>query len=198
MEIFYHGTCYLFDKFSPDFSGKGEGKAKFGRGIYVTSSYATAALYAAKAGKNNGLDKFYVYTVEIPDIKPDKHIFSLRPVNAAIVEKVEKAIGETIPDEVKAVGKLFRKYLGNLLTGQRSTVKKMTDKANYEAEDAASTLFDSIDVDYYVWPKAQTKPDGETNRTVFNVNNIRILKIEQVEVNAKNELIPGSGKEVAV
>ena len=99
---------------------------------------------------------------------------------------------------MKAVGKLFRKYLGNLLTGQRSTVKKMTDKANYEAEDAASTLFDSIDVDYYVWPKAQTKPDGETNRTVFNVNNIRILKIEQVEVNAKNELIPGSGKEVTV
>ena len=101
MEKFYHGTCYLFNKFSPDFSGKGEGKAKYGRGIYVTSSYATAALYAAKAGKNNGLDKFYVYTVEIPDIKPDKHIFSLRPVNAAIVEKVEKAIGETIPDEVK-------------------------------------------------------------------------------------------------
>jgi hypothetical protein len=49
-----------------------------------------------------------------------------------------------------------------------------------------------------VWPHSQTKPDGETNRTVFNVNNIRILKIEQVEVKKDNEFIPGSEKEVTV
>ena len=198
MEIFYHGTCYLFDKFSPDFSGKGEGKAKFGRGIYVTSSYATAALYAAKAGKNNGLDKFYVYTVEIPDIKPDKHIFSLRPVNAAIVEKVEKAIGETIPDEVKAVGKLFRKYLGNLLTGQRTTIKKMMSKANAAAENAVSQFLNSVGVIYLAWPQSQTKPDGETNRAVLNENDIRIVKVEQVEVDDKNKLIEGSERAVTL
>ena len=192
MEIFYHGTCYLFNKFSPDFSGKGEGKAKFGRGIYVTSSYATAALYAAKAGKNNGLDKFYVYTVEIPDIKPDKHVFSLRPVNDAIVEKVEKAIGETIPDEVKAVGKLFRKYLGNLLTWQCSTTKKMMSKADTVAENAVSEFLNKIGIVYLAWPQSQTKPNGDTNRAVLNENDIKIIKIEQVECDANNKLIEGS------
>ena len=41
-EIFYHGTCYLFDRFSLSCSGSGEGKSKFGHGIYITSSYKTA------------------------------------------------------------------------------------------------------------------------------------------------------------
>ena len=198
MEIFYHGTCHLFKEFSLSFQGTGEGKGKYGRGIYITSSYATAALYAAKAAKINGIDKIYVYTVEVPDIKADRHVFSVRPVNATVVEKVEQAIGETIPDEVKAVGKHFRKYIGNLLTDQRSTVKKMTNKANDEAENAASRLLDSIGVDYYAWPYAQSKPDGTTNRIALNVNNIRILKIEQIEVDGKNKFIPGSEKEVTL
>ena len=64
MRTFYHGTCRLFNKFSISHLGEGEGKSKFGQGIYITSSYATAALYAAKAGKANGVDTYYVYTVE--------------------------------------------------------------------------------------------------------------------------------------
>ena len=47
-----------------------------------------------------------------------------------------------------------------------------------------------------MWPQSQTKPDGETNRAVLNESKIRILKIEQVEVDGKNKLITGSGKEV--
>ena len=50
-EIFYHGSCHLFNKFSLTFLGSGEGKSKFGHGIYITSNYKTAALYAAKAAK---------------------------------------------------------------------------------------------------------------------------------------------------
>lgn len=196
MEKFYHGTCRLFKEFSLSFLGTGEGKSKFGQGIYVTSSYATAALYAAKAAKANGTDKIYVYTVEVPDIKEDNHIFLCKPVNATVVERAEKAVGETIPDEVKEAGKLFRKYLGNLLTGQRGTVKKMMGKADAAAENAASKFLDGIGVDYLVWPQSQTKPDGETNRAVLNEGKIRILKIEEVEVDCKNRLIPGSEKEV--
>ena len=198
METFYHGTCHLFTEFSLSFLGTGEGKSKFGQGIYITSSYATAALYAAKAAKANGSDKIYVYTVEVPAIKDDNHVFSCKPVNASVVERCEKAIGEAVPEEVKAAGKLFRKYIGNLLTDQRSTVKKMTNKANDEAENAASRLLDSIGVDYYAWPYAQSKPDGTTNRIALNVNNIRILKIEQIEVDGKNKFIPGSEKEVTL
>ena len=98
-ETFFHGSCYLFDKFSSAFLGEGEGKSKFGHGIYFTSSYKTAALYAAKAAKANGKDSRYVYTVEVPLLNDDNHIFSCKPVNADVAERAEKAIGEAIPDE---------------------------------------------------------------------------------------------------
>lgn len=198
METFYHGTCHLFKEFSLSFLGTGEGKSKFGQGIYITSSYATAALYAAKAAKANGSDKIYVYTVEVPAIKDDNHVFSCKPVNDAVVARTEMAIGEAVPEEVKTAGKLFRKYIGNLLTGQRGTVKKMMGKADAAAENAASNFLDSVGVDYLVWPQSQTKPDGETNRAVLNEGKIRILKVVQVDVDAKNKLIPGSEKEVTL
>ncbi|MBR5477763.1 MAG: hypothetical protein IKV19_04920 [Bacteroidaceae bacterium] len=198
METFYHGTCHLFKEFSLSFLGTGEGKSKFGQGIYITSSYATAALYAAKAAKANGSDKIYVYTVEVPAIKDDNHVFSCKPVNDAVVARTETAIGEAVPEEVKTAGKLFRKYIGNLLTGQHGTVKKMMSKADTAAENAASNFLDSVGVDYLVWPQSQTKPDGETNRAVLNEGKIRILKVVQVDVDAKNKLIPGSEKEVTL
>ena len=196
MEIFYHGTCRLFQEFSLSFLGQGEGKSKFGQGIYVTSSYATAALYASKAGKANGVADCYVYTVEIPSMTDDNHVFSRRPVHEAIIQRTEQVLGERIPDEVKEAGKLFRKYLGNLLTNQRGTVKKMMGKADAAAESAASKFLDEIGVDFLVWPQSQRKPDGDTNRAVLNERKIKILKIEQVSVDEKNKLIPGSEREV--
>ena len=191
-ETFYHGTCHLFDKFSLSFLGEGEGKSKFGHGIYITSSYKTAALYAAKAAKANGKKHCYVYTVEVPILTNDNHIFSCKRVNKEIVSRAEKAVDETIPEEVTTTGKYFRKYLGNLLTGQRSTMKKMMSKADAIAENAVSEFLNKIGVVYLVWPQSQTKPDGDTNRAVLNEIDIRIVKIEQVEVNEKNRLIEGS------
>ena len=191
-EIFYHGSCHLFDKFSSAFLGAGEGKSKFGHGLYITSSYKTAALYAAKAAKANGKDSCYVYTVEVPLLTDDNHIFSCKPVNADVAQRAEKAISEAIPDEVKRAGKLFRKYLGNLLTGQRITIKKMMSKADAAAENAVSEFLNKIGIVYLAWPQSQTKPDGETNRAVLNENNIKIIKIEQVECDTNNKLIEGS------
>ncbi len=193
-ETLYHGSCFLFDKFSRSFLGTGEGKSKFGYGIYITSSYKTAALYAVKAAKANEKECCYVYTLEVPALTEDNHIFSCKAVNAAIIARVEKAIGEAIPEEVKSAGKHFRKYLGNLLSGQRGTVKKMMGKADANAENAVSQFLNSIGIIYLAWPQSQTKPDGETNRAVLNANNIKILKIEQVEVDEKNKLIEGSEK----
>ena len=193
-EILYHGSCYVFDKFSLAFLGAGEGKSKFGHGIYITSSYKTAALYAAKAAKANGKESCYVYTVEVPLLTEDNHIFSCKPVNAEIAQRVEEVIGESIPDEAKGVGKIFRKYLGNLLTGQRSTIKKMMSTADTVAENTVSEFLNKIGVVYLAWPQSQTKLDGDTNRAVLNVDNIRIVKIEQVEVDEKNRLIDGSIK----
>lgn len=193
-ETFYHGTCNLFDKFSLSFLGSGEGKSKFGQGIYITSSYKTAALYAAKAAKANGKRCCYVYTVEVPVLTENNHVFSCKPVNQEVINRVEKEIGQTIPEEVKSAGKLFRKYLGNLLTGQLGTVKQMMGKADTIAETAVSEFLSNIGIVYLVWPHAQTKPDGDTNRAVLNERYIRVLKIEQVEVDKENKLVEGSEK----
>lgn len=197
-EIFYHGTCHLFDKFSLSFLGSGEGKSKFGQGIYITSSYKTAALYASKAAKANGKESYYVYTVEVPKLTDDNHVFSCKAVNASVVERVEKELGGVMPDEVKVVGKLFRKYLGNLLIGQRGTVKQMMSKADAAAENAVSQFLNSVGVIYLAWPQSQTKPDGETNRAVLNEKDIQILKVEQVECDEKNKLIEGSEKLIQI
>lgn len=193
-EVFYHGTCSLFNEFSNAFLGKGEGKSKFGHGIYITSSYKTAALYASKAAKANGKECCYVYTVEVPALTEDNHLFSSRPVAGSILSRVEVAIGEPIPEEVKSLGKYLRKYIGNLLVGNRGTVKKMMDKADSAAEAAVSDFLNRIGVLYLAWPQSQTKPGGDTNRAVLNVGDIKILKIEQVEVDDKNRLIEGSEK----
>lgn len=195
-EIFYHGSYRLFDHFVLSHLGEGEGKSKFGHGIYITSSYATAALYAAKAGKRNGVDTFYVYTVEVPVLTDENHLFSCKPVTAAVASRIEKALGESIPEKAKCLGKFFRKYVGNVLTNKRGTVKQMTEKADDSAEDAAATFLNDNGVIYLAYPYAQTKPDGDTNRAVLNGECIRILKIEQVEVNEKNKLIEGSERTV--
>jgi hypothetical protein len=134
----------------------------------------------------------YVYTVEVPTLTADNHLFSCKSVNADVAQHVEKAIGEVIPDEAKGAGKLFRKYLGNLLTGQRSTTKRMMDKADAQAEAAVSEFLKKIGIVYLAWPQSQTKPDGDTNRAVLNADDIRIVKVEQVEVDENNRLIEGS------
>ena len=193
-ETLYHGTCYLFDKFSLSFLGSGEGKSKFGHGIYITSSYKTAALYASKAAKANGKECCYVYTIEVPMLNNDNHIFSCKAINASVVDRIEKVIGEAIPDEVKRAGKYFRKYLGNLLIGQRATVKQMMAKADATAENAVSQFLNSVGVIYLAWPQSQAKPDGEANRALLNEKEIKILKIEQVECDDKNEIIEDSKK----
>ena len=197
-EVFFHGSCHLFDKFSSAFLGAGEGKSKFGHGIYITSSYKTAALYAAKAAKANSKDSRYVYTVEVPLLTDDNHIFSCKPVNSDVVQRVEKEIGAAIPDEAKSAGKLFRKYLGNLLAGQHSTIKKMMSKADATAESAVSEFLNKIGIVYLAWPQSQTNPDGDTNRAVLNANDIRIVKIEQIDVDENNKLIEGSERVITL
>ena len=196
METFYHGTYRLFDHFDIAHLGEGEGKSKFGQGIYITSSYPTAALYAAKAGKANGVDTFYVYTLEVPDLTEDNHLFSCKPVNSDIAKRVEKALGMKIPEEVKEAGKLFRKYVGNLKTGKTDSIKQMMGKADAKAENAASTLLRDLGIIFLAWPQAQTNPNGDTNRAVLDSTCIKIVRIDQVQVGAKNKLILDSITEV--
>ena len=101
MEKFYHGTSVLFKKFDIAHALEGDGKAKFGFGTYVTEAYTSAAHYAYNKKRPENKD-YYVYTVEIPDMTEDNHLFSVRPVHPSIIEHTEKALGEQIPDEARA------------------------------------------------------------------------------------------------
>lgn len=218
-KIMYHGTCHLFDRFEIDRLGTGEGKSKFGHGIYITPSYATAAEYAAKAAKKNNVEDYYVYTVEVPKLVEGNHIFSSIPVNPEIVARIEAAIGEPVPDQAKTMGKMFRKYVGNLRAGKKKsqdnpkgmTEKKMMSTAEFDAENAAAKLFDENGITFLVWPYHQVKseillknlkehgPEGvDTDRAVLNAENVRIIQVDSVKTDEKNNFIEDSAKPVKV
>jgi hypothetical protein len=195
METFYHGTSVLFKKFDIAHALEGDGKAKYGYGSYVTESYTSAAHYAHNKKRPECKD-YYVYTLEIPDLTEDNHLFSCRPVHPSIVERTEKALGEQIPEEAKKMGKFFRKYVGKRRTGITGTVNQLIEKADLDAEKAAAKFFREIGLEYFAWPQAQSKPDGLTNRVVLNIDKIRIVRIDKVELDKKFQYVDGSQKEV--
>lgn len=192
---FYHGSsAEPFDRFSLDHALEGDGKVKFGWGVYVTEKYSTAAHYAFNKHRPENKD-FYVYTVEIPDRTPDNCLSLMKgvPVAESIVNRVEAKLGETIPAEAKVEGIPFRKYLANKLTGEDKPVKKMIDKATVEGEKAASELLSSLGVDLIEWPYNWQKPEAEKNMAILDDRNVRIVRIEKVELDQKgHQLIEGS------
>ena len=194
MQFFHGSSAEPFDRFSLDHALEGDGKVKFGWGVYVTEKYSTAAHYAFNKHRPENKD-FYVYTVEIPDRTPDNCLSLLKgvPVAESIVNRVEAKLGETIPAEAKVEGIPFRKYLANKLTGEDKPVKKMIDKATVEGERAASEFLSSLGVDLIEWPYNWQKPEAEKNMAVLDDRNVRIVRIERVELDPKgHQLIEGS------
>ena len=168
METFYHGSSALFDRFDLSHVLEGDGKVKFGYGVYVTSHYRSAAHYARV---NKEATTFYVYTVEVPDLKEDNHIAFKQAVHPSIISRAEEALGGAIPAKVTADGKDFRKHLAKRLTG----------KVDLAGEKAAAELLDSIGVDFIVWPYNWRNPALGTNRAVLNDSKVRIVKVDQIE-----------------
>ena len=196
METFYHGSPMLFKEFDLAHAFEGDGKNKFGLGTNVTEVYTTAALYAHNKKRPECTD-YYVYTVEIPDLTEDNHLSYTKPVHPSIIQRTEKALGEQIPDEVKVKAKFFRKYVGNKLIGKRGTLNQLKNKADVDAERAASKFFSEIGLEYYVWPQGDWKKSGgPTNRAVLNVDKIRIVRIDKVELDKKFQYVEGSKKEI--
>ena len=72
IQIFYHGSSVLFQKFDLSHVLEGDGKVKFGYGVYLTSSFKSAAHYSET--KSRPATNHYVYTVLIPDFTDDNHI----------------------------------------------------------------------------------------------------------------------------
>ena len=191
--IVYHGTTTLFDHFDLVHLGEGEGKSKFGVGHYASSVYDTAALYA---GKCKGETK-YVYTLEVPELTDSNHIVSAKPPHKSIIEKAEELIGQ-IPDEAKSLGKYFRKYIGNLLLGNKGTVKKMIGSLSVEGEIKVSKFLYEIGVLYLVWAQSQSTPDnGKINVAILDDSIIEIKKIDTVELDEKGKLKKKSSSSIA-
>ena len=185
----YHGSPNFFNTFDSNKTGYGSG-IKFGFGVYLTESEASAVHYSQPRNLPPVKDH-YLYTVEIPELTDDNHLVSAKPVPEAIVKRAEAQLGQAIPQEKTQVGKEFRKWLGLTLTN--------SEKVCLESEKAAAEFLDSIGVIFNVWPQAQGKPDGLKNYAVFDAKKVHILKVEHIEVELKRDkyvLVKGSKKEV--
>ena len=172
----YHGSPELFSAFDLSKAGEGTG-VKFGFGVYLTESEASAVHYSQPRNMEQMASHHYLYTIEIPDLTPTNHLVSALPVNEEIVSKVQVKLGVEAPAKVLEQGKEFRKWVGMTLLG--------TKKSNFAEEKAAAQLLNSLGVLYNVWPQAQTKPDGLKNIAVFDAANVKIVKVEQIEVELK-------------
>ena len=185
MEIFYHGSSVLFDRFDLSHVLEGDGKVKFGYGVYLTSSFKSAAHYS---GVNKSATTHFVYTVEIPELTDDNHIDFKKPVHLDIVKEAEQKLGHTIPQKFTLDGKDFRKYLAKILGGG----------SDVQSEKLASEFLNCIGVEFITWPYSWKNPDLGLNVAVVDDKKVKILKVHQVELDNKEQLIPGSEKEVSL
>ena len=174
----FHGSPFLFDHFNLNGAGEGTG-IKFGFGVYLTESEASAVHYSQPRNMELNAVKHYLYTVEIPELTADNHLVSAQPVAENIVARVEEKLGVIVPDDIKYAGKEFRKWVGTTLTGAK--------KAKVEEERRAAEFLDGIGVIYNVWPQAQSKPDGLKNIAVFNAERVNIIKTEEIEIEQKGK-----------
>lgn len=203
-EVFYHGTFRLFDSFDLSHALEGDGKVKFGYGVYVTSQYSSAAHYS---GANKDGNAHYVYTVEVPERTSDNWIAFKQAVNPVIIGKADKRLadmmpGTSVPEKVTGDGKDFRIWLGETLKPASSVVARKQSELTAQdkqfikltQEKAASSFLMEIGVDFIEWPYNWKKPEAGTNRAVLDDSKVKVLKIETVELDGKDKLIEGSQK----
>ena len=190
IETYYHGSGIHFQKFDLSHALDGAGKVKFGYGVYVTSSYASAAHYS---GANDDWADHYVYTVEVPAKTDDNFIAFKQPVNPAIIARAEEKLQAALPEKVTADGKEFRKFLA-----KRFTPKDVADKklVNFEGERQASAFLCSIGVDFIEWPYNWKNPALGSNRAVLDDSKVEITRVDSVCLDDKKKLISGSEKQV--
>lgn len=205
METFYHGTSQLFNEFRPeDTIGQGEGNIKFGWGAYFTSEFATAVLYSGKGpGHSLNIDH-YVYSVELesPFDHPDKFFILHKAVPANIIEWVETEIC-TIPNKEEICGwggdfrkflegELYRKQYGEYPPSWKKTPGADNSK-NIKSKKMAADWLYNHGIIGIVWPQGSWPKRGEDkvvtnfNVAVFRSKDIRITKVEKVEVEFNNK-----------
>ena len=187
--LFYHGSGVRFEHFDLAHALEGDGKCKFGFGVYLTSEFKSAAHYSAS---NPDWNDHYVYTVVVPEVTDANSIHFQRPVPAAVVEKASEALGEPIKDKYILNGKDFRKYIASVLYKRISKAAKAEGRpepSKIEGEKAASAVLLKVGVEYIVWPYNWRNPDGGINIAVLDSEKINILRCHRVILNDKKKLV---------
>ena len=99
--VLYHGSDKLFDRFDISCALTGNRKGKFGYGIYLSSSFRSAAHYSYRVDKAQR----YVYEVEIPELNDDNSIDFKKKVSDSIIGRAKDRLCRDIPDKAKSNGK---------------------------------------------------------------------------------------------
>lgn len=195
MPVSFHGSSVLFDRFDLSHVTEGDGKIKFGYGVYVTERYSTAAHYAFNKHRPEG-DSYYVYTVEIPQLDDSNSLYfdPKLPVPADVLERVGKGLGESVPEYATHLVKELRRYLANRMSGRDLAPKKMIapDVKDISGEREAARFLQTVGYIGYRWPVIWTKPDGEMNCALFDEGDARILRVDRVELDGNHQLLEGS------
>lgn len=192
-ETFYHGSGVLFDSFDLEHALEGDGKVKFGYGVYVTSAYPSAAHYS---GSNDNWTKHYVYSIVVPAKSTDNFIAFKQPVNPEIVKRAEDKLGIKIPEKFTVDGKEFRKFLANRFSKEINVEGKSKNEITLIGEKEASAFLLSLGVDFIEWPYNWKNPTLGTNRAYLDDKKIEITRIDQIELDNKKKLIPNSEKQI--
>ena len=104
--VLYHGSDKLFDRFDISCALTGNRKGKFGYGIYLSSSFRSAAHYSYRVDKAQR----YVYEVEIPELNDDNSIDFKLKVSDSIIGRAKDRLCRDIPDKAKSNGKCLAKF----------------------------------------------------------------------------------------
>ena len=209
--VYYHGSSVLFESFNLDSLAEGSG-IKFGAGVYLTEAFDTAAHYSEP--RHGKADHHYVYTVEVPEKTEDNCLpYYGVPVPSGIIERVEARLGESLPDFIKgsgrdaegkglSLGKFLRKYIAHRLSGVPKellvTEKQIDKNTSLDAEAKASEFLLDIGVLFIEWPQGgwSKYPNCIKNVAVLDPSKVHVVKIEEVDLDAKAKYVQGSRRTI--
>ncbi|MDR3048730.1 MAG: hypothetical protein LBV16_02665 [Elusimicrobiota bacterium] len=186
----YHGSPYLFDEFSTEHIGSGDGNQVFGWGIYTAQEKETGIKYAKELQERKRNEKFLfihqrepagLYKVDIPesDVMLDWYkSLSEQP------QKVKKELFDILKE---AIDIIFNKYNHSIYTTENSYSDSWTGEQFYkrlseivDGQKAASLLLNKHGIEgiqYYTNGRFNIGK-ATPNFVVFNDKAIKILDRE--------------------
>lgn len=88
--IFYHGSAYTFDKFDMSKVGSGDGKNKYGFGLYFSDNEDTARYYFRELGIGKQKKTAKIYSVRLKNV--DDYVGWEDEISDDLLQKVIKKL----------------------------------------------------------------------------------------------------------